>query len=624
MKFPIKRSAMADPCKRVGQFSVLATAACFSSGLLLAVCVSADEQKVISSHGLSTFGELKYPPGFAQFDYVWPDAPKGGEMSTWGFGNFDNFNPYIVAGTAEFYSTILFESLMVRSHDEPDAVYGLLAESVEYSDDRHWAVFNIRPEARFSDGSPVTAKDVVFSYRTLTEQGLPRFRIDYADFESVEAIAPLEVKFTFREPADTNKQLLAAAEMPIFAEAGLQEEQDFATPSASPLLTSAPYQVEMADIGSRVVYERWKDYWGNDLAVNRGRHNFDRISIDYYTDYTAAFEGFKGGSYDFREEFLSTLWATGYDFPEIAAGDMIVETIPDGRPTGTQGYWFNLRKEKFQDIRTRRAIALAFNFEWSNATLFHGLYQRTDSFWENSPLQASGLPNEGERQLIEPLAELLPDSLLSMPAFVPPVSGEALADRELLQEAARLLDQAGWRLVDGKRRNSDGAPLQIAFLSDSPSFDRITQPFIENLGRLGIDARIDRVDFAQAQRRLDEFEFDLATRRYVMDATPGPGIRSIFGSVAAGRKGSENIAGIANPAIDALIDQVVMARDRDSLQTAVRALDRSLRTLHIWVPQWFSSEHRVAYRNRFGRPDPVPPYELGKFDLWWAIPDTEG
>lgn len=579
---------------------------------------------ITRSHGLSTFGDLKYPSDFRQFDYVRPDAPKGGELSSWGFGTFDNFNPYIVSGTAEWRSPILFESLMTRSHDEPDAVYGLLAESVEYPRDRRWAVFNLRREARFSDGSPVTADDVVASHRALVEDGLPSFAIDYAGFESVEALSPQRVRFTFREASTTNSLLLEAARMPIFAAASLSDGRDFASASDQPLLTSAPYQVETADMGAHVVYARQQDYWGEALAVNRGRNNFDRISVTYYADYTAAFEGFKGGDYDFRQEFLSTLWATGYDFPEIESGGIIIESVPDGRPTGTQGYWFNLRREKFRHPATRQAIALAFNFEWSNATLFHDLYKRTDSFWENSPLQASGVASAAERALLEPLRRYLPESAIDNPAYVPPVSATELADRMRLREAATLLKQAGWRLIDGKQIDANGEPLTISFLADSPSFDRITNPFIENLGRLGIGATIDRVDYAQARQREDNFDFDLTTRRYVMEPTPGGAIRSMFGSVAAKRPGSTNIAGVANTAIDRLIDRVETAQSRDELTTAVRALDRSLRSLHIWIPQWHSDQYRIAYRKRYVRPAQVPPYSLGEVDLWWDVADGSG
>ena len=586
----------------------------------LAVGLGAQAETVLKSHGLSTYGELKYPADFAHFDYVNPDAPRGGTMSSWGFGTFDSFMPYIVKGTAEYESTLLYESLMKRAYDEPDAVYAHIAESVEYPPDRSWVIFNLRPEARFSDGTPITADDVVFSYEALVADGLPAFRVDYKDFEKVEAIDPLRVRFTFRDGAPTRKLPLEAATMPIMSRADYADK-DFAESSIDPPLTSAPYVVESVDPGSRVVYRRLDDYWGDSLPVNVGQYNFDRIVIEYFADYTAAFEGFKGGSYDFRQEYFSKIWATSYDFPEIEQGKIIRKQIPDGQPSGTQGFWFNLRKEKFQDPRVRQAISMAFNFEWSNATLFYDLYRRTDSFWENSPLQAEGLPGPAELELLEPLRQHLPEAVFTEPAFVPKISRPVRADRAVLREAGRLLDAAGWALKDGKRVNGQGERLTATILNDSPGFDRIINPYIATLEQLGVEATNEKVDYAQSREREKIFDFDITIRRYVMSLTPGPELHAIFGSLSAEQTGSLNISGVANPAIDALIGHVESAPTRAELEVAVKALDRALRALHIWVPQWYNGVHNVAYRNHYRHPENLPPLKLGELEFWWFEPE---
>ncbi len=579
------------------------------------------EDQIVTSHGISTFGDLKYPADYSHFDFVNPEAPKGGEISSWGFGTFDSFNPYIVKGVPEGYSTIMFESLMARSHDEPDALYGLLAESITYPEpSRQWAEFKIRPEARFSDGSPVTADDVVFSFEMLSTKGSPIYLIPYQAFEKAEALDESRVRFTFKKGAATRSLPLEAASMPVFARSHFQD-RDFTESSAAPMLASGPYTVESANPGQRVVYRKDEDYWGESLPYNSGRNNFDRIVIDYYTDYTSAFEGFKGGAYDFREEYYSKLWATGYDFPEVQQGIVVREEIEDGRPSGAQGFWLNLRREIFKDPRVRLAVAMAFNFEWSNKTLFYGAYARTDSFWENSTLQAEGMPSPEELELLEPLRGLIPDSVFTEPAFSHALSDpDKLADRSQLRAAGHLLDEAGWTLVEGVRKNAEGETLAFEFISDSPSFDRIINPFIENLGNLGIEARLRRVDAAQIQLLEDTFEFDVTTRRFSFGLTPGPDIRSAFGSASAHSDGSSNMAGVDNPGVDALLDAVEVASTREDLTVAVKALDRVLRAMHIWVPQWYGGTHRVAYRNKFARPENQAPYTLGELTLWWYDP----
>ncbi len=583
--------------------------------LLLPAPATAQE-RIIKAHGISTFGDLKYGPDFRNFDYVNPNAPKGGEFSTWAFGTFDSLSPYILKGQAAAGSTIFFESLMTGTADEPDAMYGLVAESIEYPESRQWAIFTIRPEAKFADGTPITAEDVVFSFNVLIEKGLPSYKVTLSDFEKVEALSPRRVKFTFRKGANTRELPMTAAGLPIFSRA-YYENRDFAESTLEPPLGSSPWVLEKVVPGKTVVYRRRDDYWGKDLPVNVGRNNYDRIRIEYYTDYTAAFEGFKGGDYTFREEFLSKLWGTAYDFPAVKKGWVKVEQIPDRNPSGTQGFWFNLRRDKFRDIRVRKAIGMVFNFEWSNKALFYGIYKRTDSFWENSYLQAEGMPSPEELALLEPLREYLPESVFTEPAFTPEVSKPTKLDRRILRKAGRLLDAAGWKVVNGVRTNAKGEKLTIEFLNDSPAFERIMNPYIENLRRLGIEATLRNVDNAQQTEREKNFDFDIVVRRYTMSLTPGIELRGLFSSKTANVKGSRNIAGLANPAIDALLEKIEQAKSRDELNTAVRALDRALRALHIWVPQWYNPYRNIAYLDIYSRPDTLPPYDMGETDIWW-------
>lgn len=574
------------------------------------------EERIIRSHGISVFGDLKYPEGFPHYDYVNPDAPKGGIHSTWAFGTFDSLNPFILKGNAARGLGLLFDTLMEGAADDYGAYYGLVAESVEYPESRQWIIFNLRPEARFSDGSPVTADDVVFTYGILVEKGEPSYLITFKDFEKVEALDPHRVKFTFRSGANTRDLPLTAATLPVLSRA-FYATRDFAESSLEPPLGSGPYLVERADPGRTMTFVRRPDYWAKDLPVNRGRYNFDRVRYEYYADYTAAFEGLKGGAYNFREEFFSKIWAEGYDFPAIRNGWMKREVIPDRTPSGTQGFWFNMRREKFQDPRVREAIAMAFNFEWSNKALFYDLYTRTTSFWENSHLKAEGLPSPEEMALLEPLRAHLPESVFTGPAYVPPVWSPEPTDRRALRQAGALLDAAGWKVVNGRRTNARGEVLAIEFIDDSPSFERIVLPFVENLKRLGIDASMRLVDAATEAELRKKFQYDIVTARYVLSLNPGDELRRIFGSESANVEGSSNLTGLANPAIDALIDRIEKARSRAEMEPAVRALDRALRSLHIWVPNWYKGTHTIAYLDLFGRPDPLPPYSMGEIDLWW-------
>lgn len=582
------------------------------------------EEKIITSHGISIFGDLKYPANFTHFDYVNAQAPKGGEMSTWSFGTFDSLSPYILKGNAATGASIFFDTLLSGTLDEPDASYGLVAHTLEYPESREWVIFHLRPEARFWDGSPLTAEDVVFSFNALIDKGRPTYKVLFKDIINVEALDPHRVKFSFDPDGALREQISNAGGLPIFSKTYYQT-RDFDESSLEPPLGSGPYQLKTIEAGRTVSYQRDPEYWGKDLPVNVGQNNFDVLTFEYFADYTTAFEAFKAGAYTFREEFLSKLWATGYDFPGVENGWVKVENLHDGRPSGTQGFWFNLRREKFQDTRVRQAIAMAFNFEWSNQSLFHGIYTRTDSFWENSNLQAEGLPDAQELALLEPLRELLLDAVFDQTVFVPLVSKDrAAGDRKALRAAGKLLDAAGWTVSDdGLRRDANGQVLSVEFLLDSPSFERIVNPYIQNLTRLGIQAKAERVDASQAAEREKNFEYDIVTQRFAMSLTPGTELRGIFGSETAEVLGSSNISGLQNEAVDKLIRHIEEAKTRAELTTAVKALDRVLRSLHIWVPQWYKPVHNVAYFDIFERPytDTPPDVSMGQMSIWWFNPD---
>jgi len=605
---------------------------CALAALLLAVTAAAippstraqaQEGATIVAHGISTFGALKYDADFPHLEYVNPDAPKGGEVSIWAFGNFDSMNPYTRQGRSGALSSIFFESLLVATADEPGASYGLLAESIEYPEDRTWAIFTLREEARFSDGTPVTPEDVVFSYETLRDKGLPSFRLRIrSEVASAEVLDARRVRFDFQPDASKRDLIQTVGGLPIFQRAHyVDNEIDFEASTLRPAIGSGPYVLDRIDVGKTIVYRRNPDYWGADLPINRGRWNFDRIRVEYYGDYNAAFEGFKAGSYTFRNEAASLIWATGYDFPAITRGWARKEVLPDGNMATGQSFIFNLRRPQFEDVRVREAIGLMFNFEWSNATLFYGLYARIHSFWENSDLAAEGLPTEGELRHLRPLADMLPESIFTEPAVMAPESGDRQLDRRNLRRASALLDEAGWTVgSDGLRRNGHGTVLRVEILNDSQTFERVINPFVENLRRLGVDAVLTRIDNAQMTQRERSFDFDMIVEQFPMSLTPGGGLYQYFGSESAADS-VFNKAGFSSPVVDKLIDAVTRAESRDELRDAVRALDRVLRAYRFWVPQWFKDTHTVAFYDMYEHPDPLPPYDLGLLDLWWMNMD---
>ena len=568
-------------------------------------------------HGLSAFGDLAYPADFDHFAYAKPDAPKGGIFSLIGWGGvttFNSLNNYILKGDAAQGLELLFDSLMVPAADEPDAVYGLVAESAEVADDGKSVTFYLRPEARFSDGTPLTAEDLVFSFDTLKTKGHPIYHQTLQDVIKAEALDPQTVRYTFQ--GDLVRDLpLTVATLPIFSKA-YYASQPFDETTLDPPLSSGPYLVDHLAQGRTIVYRRNPDYWAKDLPVNRGRWNFDKIRFEYFRDRTAGMEAFKAGFYDFREEFTSKVWSTEYDFPAIRAGKVKKEILPDETPSGTQGFFINTRREQLKDPRVREALDLAFDFQWTNRNLFYGLYDRTQSFFENSPMKAVGEPSEAERALLDSLGVTVSEEALGS-AYLPPQSDGSGQDRTLLLKAGKLLDDAGWTIKNGVRVNDKGEPLRIEILMFEPTFERLAAPYLKNLKLLGIDARIRMVDAAQYQQRLKDFDFDITTQRYVMRNTPGVELRSYFGSAAASMGGSLNLAGIADPAVDALIERVIGAKSREELNTAARTLDRVLRAGHYWVPHWYKASNNVAYWDKFSRPDEKPRFDRGILDTWW-------
>jgi microcin C transport system substrate-binding protein len=586
------------------------------AALLLAVLLApaaASERK----HGLSAFGDLAYPTNFEHFAYANPTAPKGGTFSLVGWGGvttFNSLNNYILKGDAAQGLELLFDSLMVPAADEPDAVYGLVAENAEIADDGKSVTFYLRPEAKFADGSPLTADDVVFSFDTLKSKGHPIYHQTLQDVVKAEALDPHTVRYTFT--GDLVRDLpLTVAVLPIFSKA-YYATRPFEETTLDAPLGSGPYLIDQVAQGRTVVYRRNPDYWAKDLPVNRGRWNFDKIRFEYFRDRTPAMEAFKAGTYDFREEFTSKVWATEYDFPAIRAGKVKKEVLPDETPSGTQGFFLNTRRQPLKDPLVREALDLAFDFEWSNRNMFYGQYTRTQSFFENSAMKADGEPSEAERTLLTGLGVPVSDAALG-PAYLPAKSDGSGQDRNLLLQAGKLLDEAGWTVKNGVRVNAQGTPLKLEILMFEQAFERIAAPYVKNLKLLGIDASIRMVDPAQYQQRLKDFDFDITTERYQMRNTPGVELRSYFGSAAAKMDGSLNLAGIADPAVDALIERVIAAKSREELNTAARALDRVLRAGHYWVPHWYKASNNIAYWDKFSRPATKPRFDRGILDTWW-------
>jgi len=583
-----------------------------------AMSLRADEA-ITKTHGYNFFGELKYPADYKHLDYVNPDAPKGGEISIWTMGTFDSFNPYTRKGRAGALASAPFESLLEGTSDEVGTSYGLLAETLEYPEDQSWVIFNMRPEARFSDGTPVTADDVAFTYELFLNEGLASYRAILGQIVTgVEILGPHRVKYSFADDASRRDAIPIVGGLPVKSKAWFEKTGAKLDESRmEPAIGSGPYVLDSYDINKRITYKRNPDYWGNDLPFNKGRGNFDTIRVEYFADSNAAFEGFKSGAYTFRQENSSKSWATAYDFPALDEGHVIKTLLPDGGMATGQSYVMNLRRDKFDDIRVRQAVGLLFNFEWSNESLFYGQYARINSFWENSELAAAGMPSDAELALLEPIADLLPAGVIDGEAVMAPVSGNRTLDRKNLRKASALLDEAGWIVGDdGLRRNAAGETLTIEIIEDSPTFDRVHLPFIDNLKAAGIDAIYSRIDPAQMTDRSRNYDFDMMVDQFPMSLEPSSGLKQYFGSETADQS-VFNSMGLKSEAVDTLIEHVMNAQNKAELATSVKALDRTLRAYYFWVPQWFNDAYRVAYWDMYEHPETLPPFALGNLDFWW-------
>ncbi len=568
-------------------------------------------------HGLSAFGDLKYKPDFPHFDYVNPDAPKGGSMSLIGpvpRDTFDSFNGYILKGDPVQAYDLMFDSLMVRANDEPDAVYGLVARTADVAPDKMSVTFALRPEAKFADGSALTAEDVCDTFRLLSTQAHERIKITIRDVTACEVLAADQVRYRFKG-ANTRDLPLTVAQLPIFSKA-YYAKVDFTKSTLEPPLGSGPYKVASFKPGEYVAYGRRADYWAKDLPVNKGRYNFDELRFEYFRERTAAFEALKSGVLDLREEYSSRDWATGYDFPAVKDGRVKQIVLPDETPSGAQGFFFNLRRPQFQDLKVREALNLAFDFEWTNRNLFFGLYDRTASFFEQSPLKAEGMPSPEELALLEPLKDQLRPEVFGEPV-TPAVSDGSGQDRKLLRRASQLLDEAGWTTDGTLRKNARGETLRMEFLIESPVFERILSPYVKNLKLLGVDASIRIVDDAQYQDRMKTYDYDVISSRFSSGVTPGDDLRVFFGSASANSPGTYNMSGLASPAIDALIDRLAAATSREELAIAGRALDRVLRAERFWVPNWHKGSYWIATWDKYNRPTIQPKYDRGIVDTWW-------
>lgn len=586
-------------------------------GLLLALPALAE---VHSSHAITMYDAPKYGPSFRHFDYVNANAPTGGQIKLHVIGGFDSFMPYLpkgsaAAGVGGLGPSFLYDSLTVRSLDEPFTEYGLLAERMEWPDDRGWITFTLRDQARFADGQPVTAEDVVWSFNQLTEHGQPLYAYYYADVEKVEALSERKVKFTFK-PGDNRELVMIVGQLPVLPK-HFWKDKDFTQADLTVPMGSGPYRIASFKPGKQVVYERRDDYWAWDLPVIQGQYNFGRVIFEYYLDQTVALEAFKKGDYDFRFEMNSKLWATAYTGRDFNNGKLVKEEIHHQNPSGMQGFIFNTRRPLFQDPVLREAMAYALDFEWSNKQLFYNQYKRTRSYFQNSEMAATGLPSETELKLLAPLRDELPERVFTE-EYQPPVSDGSGRPRENLRTAQTLLKKAGYEVRNGQLFNPEGKPVKFEFLLYSPAFERVVLPFARNLKALGINADVIRVDESQYLQRIRNFNFDMIVGGWGQSSSPGNEQRDFWSSKAADRPSSRNYAGIKDPAIDSLVKTLISAKDREALVTSSRALDRALQWGFYVIPNWGMDYHRFAYRSRLAHPD-LPPYlgVDGALDLWW-------
>jgi len=608
---------------RLSRRSVLTLAAAGAGASLIVPRALA--QGETEAHGISSFGDLKYPADFRHFDYVNPNAPKGGAFvhtaSSWGYNQnpttFNTMNTLVLRGDAPPALDGIFARLMVGAGDEPDSMYGLVAEKVRISADGLTYRFTLRDSATFHDGAKITPEDVAWSVMTLKEKGHPLLRVVLRDVAGAEAEDGRVVAIRFA-PGRSRSLPLTAAGLPILSRAWYAG-RDFEASTMDVPLGSSAYKVGRFEAGRFIEYERVKDWWGEKLPVSVGQDNFDIVRLEFFRDRDVAFEGFKSRTYAFREEFTSRTWATQYDFPAARDGRVVRREVSDETPSGAQGWFINTRREKFAHPKLREALGLAFDFEWTNKNVMFDSYKRTHSFFQNSPMMATGKPEAEELALLEAFRGKVADEVFGEP-YSPPVSNGSGQDRNLLRQATGLLREAGFTLRDNRLLDAQGRPMTVEFLDFEPSLERHTQPFVANLRRLGIEAGIRRVDSAQYQSRLKDYDFDLTIRRYSLSMTPGESMRTFFGSASGRQPGSQNLAGINDPVIDALIDKALAANTRAELVTICRALDRVLRAGRYWVPNWYKASHWLAYWDQFGFPETKPKYARGVPGTWWFDP----
>ena len=581
---------------------------------------AAEGGEVNNAHGIAMHGQPKYGPGFKHFDYVNPNAPKGGMVVYSDYGTFDNLHPFILKGESAAGLGDMFETLTKRSLDEAFTQYGLLAETIEWPADRSWIAFTLRPEARWHDGQPVTVEDVIWSLETIKTKGHPFYRAYYANLEKAEKVGERKVKFSFSGPPNPELPLITG-ELPILPK-HYWEGRDFEATTLEPPIGSGPYKIQRLDPGRSITYESDPNYWGRNLPVNVGQYNFDTIRYDYYKDEGVRREAFRAGKIDFFQENISKEWATGYNLSVVEEGLLVKREIPHENPQGMQAFMFNTRREIFMDRRVREAIGYAFDFEWTNKNLFYDSYTRTTSYFSNSELASSGLPSESELEILNKYHGQVPDEVFTE-VFSPPQADGSGNIRPNIRAALRLLKTAGWEIRDGQLTNVDtGMAMRFEILLRSPSWERIVLPLKKNLEKLGIEMKVRTVDTAQYQNRLDSHDFDMYVYRVGQSLSPGNEQRDYWHSEAADINGSRNSAGIKDPVVDELIDLIISAPDRESLINRTKALDRVLLWGHYIIPQWHISAYRVLYWNKLGMPEIRPKYALG-VDTWWVDSELE-
>jgi microcin C transport system substrate-binding protein len=593
----------------------------------------ADDGSVTRSNAIAILAKPALPPDFPYFPYVNPHAPKGGEVTLSSVGTYDSFNPFILRGTSTrgmvspwvilpggsgSGSSVghVWESLLTSSADEISTGYGHLAATIELPADKMWVGFELRPEAKFSDGTPVTADDVAWTFRTLLEQGRPSFRIQMADVKDVAVEGPRRVVFHFK--SNENRELpLILGGLPVLPK-HFFDGRDFSKPLADPPIGSGPYRIDSFELGRSVTYARRPDWWAVNQPTGKGTNNFDRVHIEYFRDATVAMEAFKAGQIDLRSENISKNWATAYDFPAVDRGLVIKRDFKHHLPTGMQGYAMNTRRAVFANPLVRQAMAETFDFEWANKNLFYGNYTRTQSYFSNSDLASSGIPQGDELKLLEPYRKELPPALFTEPFKLPVTDGSG-NNREQLRHALDLLQKAGWSVKERQLVDQNGEQMSFTILLDEPSLERVALPYVQLLQKLGIDARVRTVDPAQYQHLTDDFDFDMIMMIFPESDIPGNELRDYFTCAAAKAQGSYNVPGICDPAVDALVERIVTAQDRETLAIAARALDRILLWRWFLVPNWDSRTFHIAYWDRFGYPD-KPIREGFNFDTWWVDP----